>query len=157
MFKLNKMTDYAIVCISILSNKMDKFANAQEISLESGLRLSTVQKILKQIVSKSDFITTVRGSSGGYKLTKKANEISIIHIIEMMDGPLSITACVDGNHEKCDSRKKCFLQGNWNKINLAIRDTLQNYSIADLINSQPMSFIYKKNTIENKFKKMELV
>ena len=93
MFKLNKMTDYAIVCICILSNKMDKFVNAQEISIESGISLSTVQKILKLIVSKSDLIIALRGANGGYKLTKKASEISIIDIIEMMDGPLSITAC----------------------------------------------------------------
>ena len=156
MFKLNKMTDYAIVCICILSSKANKFVNAQEISIESGISLSTVQKILKLIVSKSDLIIALRGANGGYKLTKKASEISIIDVIEMMDGPLSITACVDGNHEKCGSRKKCFLEGNWNKINLMIRNTLHSYSIADLMCSDPMSFLYNNKSSEDEFNIMEL-
>ena len=151
MFKLNKMTDYAIVCICILSKKNSKFVNAQEISLESGLSLSTVQKLMKLMCSKSDFIITLRGSNGGYRLTKSASDISIINIIEMMDGPLSLTACVDGNHEKCESRKTCFLEGNWNKINMVIRDTLQSYSIDDLMSPDPMQFLkININEIEEK-------
>ncbi len=156
MFKLNKMTDYAIVCICILSKKMDRFINAQEISHEAGISLATVQKIMKLIVSKSDFITALRGSSGGYKLTKKANEISIINIIEMMDGPVCITDCVDGNHERCSSSENCFLEGNWNNINMIIRNTLQSYSIADLMCSDPISYLYKNHSNEDEFNKMEL-
>tara|TARA_B100001564_G_C20211676_1_gene477531 strand:+ start:151 stop:588 length:438 start_codon:yes stop_codon:yes gene_type:complete len=143
------MTDYAIVCLCVLSNKMNNFMNAQQISVQSGLSLPTVQKVMKLIGSKSDFIITLRGSNGGYKLTKSVSDISIINVIEMMDGPVSLTACVDGNHEKCVSRKTCFLEGNWNKINMVIRDTLQNYSIADLMCSEPV-FLLNENKIEEK-------
>ena len=87
MFKLNKMTDYAIVCICILSSKANKFVNAQEISIESGISLTTVQKILKLIVSKSDLIIALRGANGGYKLTKKASEISIICLLYTSPSP----------------------------------------------------------------------
>ena len=155
MFKLNKMTDYAIVCLCILSNKKSTFVSAHQISTDSGLSLSTVQKVMKIICSKSNFLITHRGSNGGYRLNKKADDISIINIIEMMDGPLTLTACVDGNHEKCVSRKKCFLEGNWNKINLVIRNTLQSYSIADLMSPDPLSFI-SRNENEYKYNIMEL-
>ena len=47
MFKINKMTDYAVVCISFLSINKNKFINAQEISNSTGLSLFTVQKTLK--------------------------------------------------------------------------------------------------------------
>ena len=109
MFKINKMTDYAIVCISFLSRTRNKYVNAQTISFSSGLSLFTVQKILKIIASKSDLLLTMRGSSGGYKLSKAVNNISIAQIVEMLDGPIKITSCVEGTNEICDCSALCLL------------------------------------------------
>ena len=57
MIKLNKMTDYAVVCLGMLSRKSGYPMSASELSRETGLTLYTVQKILKIIVSKSDLIS----------------------------------------------------------------------------------------------------
>ena len=66
MLKLNKMTDYAVVCLGMLSRKSGYTMSASELSREIGLKLYTVQKILKIIASKSDLISAYRGALGGY-------------------------------------------------------------------------------------------
>ena len=50
MIKLNKMTDYAVVCLGMLSRKSGYPMSASELSRETGLTLYTVQKILKIII-----------------------------------------------------------------------------------------------------------
>ena len=148
MFKVNKMTDYAVVCISILSKQLDGFLNAQEISSKSGISLFTVQKILKILASKSDILVTLRGSNGGYKLSKPASEILIIQIIEMLDGPIKITSCVEGADEVCNCSDLCLLQGNWNKVNQALIKSLRNFSVEDLLHSEDLFALEKKNNYQ---------
>tara|TARA_B100000965_G_scaffold385261_1_gene386299 strand:+ start:1131 stop:1589 length:459 start_codon:yes stop_codon:yes gene_type:complete len=148
MFKVNKMTDYAVVCISILSKQLDGFLNAQEISSKSGISLFTVQKILKILASKSDFLVTLRGSNGGYKLSKPASEILIIQIIEMLDGPIKITSCVEGANEVCNCSDLCLLQGNWNKVNHALIKSLRNFSVEDLLHTEDLFALEKKNNYQ---------
>ena len=148
MFKVNKMTDYAVVCISILSKQLDGFLNAQEISSKSGISLFTVQKILKILASKSDFLVTLRGSNGGYKLSKPASEILIIQIIEMLDGPIKITSCVEGADEVCNCSDLCLLQGNWNKVNHALIKSLRNFSVEDLLHTEDLFALEKKNNYQ---------
>jgi len=52
MLKLNKMTDYAVVCLGMLARKPDRFMSASELSKETGLKLYTVQKNFKSYISK---------------------------------------------------------------------------------------------------------
>ena len=133
MIKLNKMTDYAVVCLGMLSRKSGYPMSASELSRETGLTLYTVQKILKIIVSKSDLISAYRGALGGYVLNRKSSEISVVEIIEVLEGPITLTACVDNSENLCESSSSCFLGGKWNKINDIIRKTLNDISLDDLL------------------------
>ena len=121
MFKLNKMTDYAVVCLGMLSRNPGSSMSARELSEATGLTLYTVQKILKLLVVKSNLITAQRGAFGGYILNKKSSNISVIEIIEALDGPISLTACVESSEDMCEASNICFLGGKWNKVNEIIR------------------------------------
>ena len=133
MFKLNKMTDYAVVCLGTLARKPGYSMSATELSNKTGLTLYTVQKLLKLLVVKSNLISAKRGSQGGYTLNKQSNEISIVEIIEALDGPISLTACVDSSDSHCEASNVCFLGGKWNRVNEIIRESLNNISLNDLL------------------------
>ena len=134
MIKINKMTDYAVVCLGMLSRKSDCPMSASELSSKTGLTLYTVQKILKIIVSNSDLIKAHRGALGGYALNRKTSEISVVEIIEVLEGPITLTACVDNSESFCEASNVCFLGGKWNKVNDVIRKTLNDISLNDLLN-----------------------
>ena len=134
MFKLNKMTDYAVVCLSMLARKPGYSMSANELSKATGLTLYTVQKLLKLLVVKSNLISAQRGAYGGYVLNKKSSQVSVIEIIEALDGPISLTACVDSSKNICEASNICFLGGKWNKVNEIIRKSLNDISLYDLLN-----------------------
>ena len=144
MIKLNKMTDYAVVCLGMLSRKSGSPMSATELSKETGLTLFTVQKLLKLLMAKSDLILAQRGSQGGYILNKNSSDISVAEIIEALDGPIALTACVDSSDSMCDASNICFLGGKWNKVNEVIRKTLNDISLDDLL-SPIDTFPLKKN------------
>ena len=134
MLKLNKMTDYAVVCLGMLASKPEYVMSASQISKETGLKLYTVQKILKNILAKSDLLKTERGYHGGYTLKKKSKNITVTEIIEALDGPISLTSCVDKSDTLCQSSDICFLGGKWNRVNEIIRKSLNDISLDDLLN-----------------------
>ena len=133
MIKLSKMTDYAVVCLGMLARKPGSSMSATELSKETGLALYTVQKLLKLLVSKSDFIKANRGALGGYMLNRNSSEISVVEIIEALDGPITLTSCVDNSESFCESSDICFLGGKWNKINEIIRKSLNDISLKELL------------------------
>ena len=134
MLKLNKMTDYAVVCLGMLARKPEYIMSASQISKETGLKLYTVQKILKNILAKSDLLKTERGYHGGYTLKKNSKNITVTEIIEALDGPISLTSCVDKSVSFCQSSDICFLGGKWNQVNEIIRNSLNDISLDDLLN-----------------------
>ena len=133
MIKLSKMTDYSFVCLGILARRPGYSLSANELSKETGLALYTVQKLLKLLVSKSDFVKANRGVLGGYMLKRKSSEISVVEIIEALDGPITLTSCVDRSESFCESIDICFLGGKWNKIIEIIRKSLNDISLKDLL------------------------
>ena len=150
MIKLNKMTDYAVVCLGMLSCKSGYSMSASELSSKTGLTLYTVQKILKIIVSNSDLIKAHRGALGGYALNRKTSEISVVEIIEVLEGPITLTACVDNSENFCEASNICFLGGKWNKVNDIIRKTLKDISLDDLLNfGNPFVSEGKKEIVVN--------
>ena len=150
MIKLNKMTDYAVVCLGMLSRKSGYPMSASELSIKTGFTLYTVQKILKIIVSNSDLIRAHRGALGGYALNKKSSEISVVEIIEVLEGPITLTACVDNSESYCEASNICFLGGKWNKVNDIIRKTLNDISLDDLLNfGNPFVSEGKKEIVVN--------
>jgi FeS assembly SUF system regulator len=148
MLKLNKMTDYAVVCLGMLARKPDRFMSASELSKETGLKLYTVQKILKVILAKSDLLKAERGVYGGYTLKKKSNNITVAEIIEALDGPISLTSCGDKSDSLCQSSDICFLGGKWNQVNEIIRKSLNDISLDDLLNfDNPFPVEYEKQML----------
>ena len=150
MIKLNKMTDYAVVCLGMLSRKPGYPMSATELSKETGITLYTVQKLLKIIVSKSDLISAHRGALGGYILNRNSSEISVVEIIEALEGPITLTSCVDNSENLCESSDICFLGGKWNKVNNIIRKTLNDISLNDLLNfDNPFASNDEKEVVVN--------
>ena len=66
-------------------------------------------------------------------LDRNSSEISVVEIIEALDGPITLTSCVDKSESFCESIDICFLGGKWNKINEIIRKSLKDISLKELL------------------------
>jgi len=139
MIKLNKMTDYGTVLLSVLASyyarEPMRLLSSVELARKSGLTQTTTQKLLKSLAG-TDFVEAERGKTGGYRL-----------IVEALEGPIALTSCVTASLDPCSSRMSCFLGGNWEKINTTISEALQKVSLEDLCH--PTSF-FQQNQDDQK-------
>jgi FeS assembly SUF system regulator len=131
MFRLNRMTDYAVVVMTQMAQAPEIVHTAPQIARETGVPLPTVSKLLNAL-ARDGLIASQRGASGGYALTRTADDINIAEIIQALEGPIALTACVDQSAEHCDVESLCPMRGNWNKVNEAIRTALGGVTLADM-------------------------
>jgi Rrf2 family protein len=75
-------------------------------------------------------VASLRGARGGYRLARKLDCIPVSDVIEAIDGPIALTACVDGGD--CESGCLCPMRGRWDPVNQAIRAALTAISLADM-------------------------
>ena len=132
MLKLNRMTDYAVVVLGKMAQYPGQTQTAAHIAQGTAIPLPTVAKLLKQMAG-TTLIRSHRGATGGYSLDRAATEVRVSEIVEALEGPIALTACVEGAATHCDVEALCPMQGNWNRVNEAIRAALHNVSLAELI------------------------
>ena len=89
MFRLSKLTDYAIVLLSYLMRSSQP-KTARELSDLAGLPHPTVSKVLKML-ARADLLVSVRGQRGGYELAHAPRDISDTRMSSASEGPLAIT------------------------------------------------------------------
>ena len=86
---------------------------------------------MRKILTKGNLIYSVRGAGGGYHLSKLVNEISVLDVLEAMEGRISMVECIDSPHT-CVVIENCPIQGRWNGINAVLRGALSEWSLDDL-------------------------
>lgn len=139
MFKISKMTDYGVVVMAQLAQATDSVVTAPDLAAVAGLPAPTVAKILKRM-TQGGLVTSHRGTNGGYALSRPAAQISVADIIGALEGPLAVTACVDGaTGDACSVESLCLIRGCWDRVNAAVSRTLQSMSLAEI--ATPLNFI----------------
>lgn len=128
MLRITRLTDYGFILLAKMCEDESSLQNAKDMSEELDIPLPTVSKVLKLLVQ-GNLLESQQGSQGGYHLSKPAKEISAAEIIEVLEGPVSMTACcvTDG----CD--RNCAVSNSWQKVNAVIVNELKSVSLADMV------------------------
>ena len=135
MIKLSKLTDYAIVILAEMAVEPGRLMTAAGLSQKTSLPEPTVSKVLK-LLTKGEVVRSTRGVNGGYSFEHDPAKVSIASVIIALDGPVSLTACADGNTGCCDYETNCRIKTQWNPVNIAMRNALEDVSLLQMIGAQ---------------------
>ena len=134
MLRIGKMTDYAILLMVELQSVRAQLVSAHALAERVHLEVPTVSKVLK-LLSRAGLISSVRGSNGGYTLSRPGQGINMAEIIAAIEGPIAMTECsIDDG--LCTQESHCTTRGNWQRISLAVASALEQVSLADM--AQPI-------------------
>ena len=141
MLRLSRLTDYAVVVLARMgegaaANEGAALQSAPGLATRTGLPEPTVAKVLK-ILAQAGIVEGLRGARGGYRLAKPLAAIPLAEVIVAFDGPIALTACVDGGAGHCESEALCPVRGRWDPVNTAIRTALQTITVAELAGHAP--------------------
>ena len=131
MIRITKQSDYGIVLMTRLANHSDSLHNAASLAEKTQLPAPTVSKILK-LLARAGLLESHRGVKGGYTLARAPESITVAEIITALEGPIAITECIEDGPGECSQEPFCGVRGNWQRINLAIRQALEAISLAEM-------------------------
>ncbi len=130
MLRVTKLTDYATVVLTVLASAPEAVLSAAGLAERAGLEPPTVAKVLKPL-AQAGLVQAFRGATGGYRLARPATEISLVEIVEAMEGPLAMTEC-SVHAGQCGIERSCGARANWRRINDVVADALREVSLADM-------------------------
>jgi FeS assembly SUF system regulator len=132
VLRISKIIDYGTLVLTHMAGTPERVFSAADLAAALGLGQPTVSKILKLLVQR-ELVKSSRGARGGYALGRSAEFISVADIIDALEEqPFGLTECtsVPG---ACSVEPGCHIRTNWQRINAAVRRTLEDVSVADMI------------------------
>jgi FeS assembly SUF system regulator len=140
VIRLSKLADYGIVMMTNMARHPTRQHNAAEIAAESHIPLPMASKILKAL-ARAGLLASHRGAKGGYGLARAAEAITVAEVIVALEGPIALTACIEDGPGECGIESFCPARANWQRINDAIRQALEQITMAEMALTVPSAFM----------------
>jgi Rrf2 family protein len=101
-------------------------------------RQAISEKYLWQVINPlkaAGLVNSTRGAKGGYVLAKAPGDITLLEIVSILEGPVSVVDCVD-TPDKCDRSGACVTRGVWGKIERAIKESMAKITLKEIVEEQ---------------------
>ena len=158
MLSLTRKSDYALVALSYLGQQQgeEQAVSARKIADQFGLPLPLLMNILKSL-SHAGLVTSTRGPQGGYVLSAKPDKVSILDVVNAIEGPIRVAMCTlqDGQESAgegleagsdtstpdkatacCPVAGMCPIEGPIRRLNQQLQGFLAGVTLADLLGPQ---------------------
>jgi len=123
MLSIGRHTDYAARLVLHLASLGDDVqVTIREVAEQRELPMPFVRRLVSQL-TQANILTTVRGSGGGIRLARPAAEISLLDIVEAMEGGVTLNRCVHGA-QGCPLAGRCPIHCIWDAANRTLKESL---------------------------------
>jgi len=134
LMQIPRRVDYGLRAVIYLSGQEpDRCCSIGKISREQGVPRKFLEKIIQDLVH-GGLIRSRRGSTGGYQLARAPEAISFCDVIEALEGPIAVNACME-HQLGCDQIPRCRMIGVWSEVQHKVMEVLSRTTIAALKHS----------------------
>ena len=135
MMELTRKGEYAIRGIVYLAGQpADQVCLLSDIAAAVDVPQTFLAKIFQQF-SKIGLVRSFRGTGGGFVLGRTPERISLLEVVEAIEGPIAPNRCVSGEGG-CVRDVSCTVHPVWGKIQSEVRGILNRVSLKDLASGQ---------------------
>jgi len=130
--QITRQADYAVRAMVYLAQLgPEKRASTSQIAQEKQIPPSFLAKIVSQL-SVAGLLQTSRGARGGVSLARSAEDISLLDVVEAIDGPILLNDCV-GNNGSCSFGDSCPMKPVWCDAQQELVSRLDNTNFAQFV------------------------
>ena len=132
---------YALrVLIDMAEHQSENYVPLKEIAQRQDISEKYLESIVKALV-KGGILAGLRGKGGGYRLNRSPEQYTVREILQLTEGSLAPIACLDEETAPCARAAGCRTLAMWQGLDRVIREYLDGYTIADLMQAgQPGDF-----------------
>ena len=134
--KLTSKGRYAVMALVDLA-RFDSInpVSLRDISLRQGISLDYLEQIFSKL-KKNEIVKSIRGTHGGYILSKKPNEIKLTNIFHAVDEKIKTVQCKKESKKGCNSKtSKCITHNLWDELEIHINYFFEKKNLKDLISN----------------------
>ncbi len=132
--RLTARSEYGLLALIDLGVRYgDGPVSARGVAERQGIPLKFLEQLLAAM-RKAGLVSACRGARGGFALTRDPARISVLEVVEALEGSLAPTSCDGG--QLCGRSGACAAAGVWSKATEALRDVFTTTSIGDLCSRQ---------------------
>ena len=132
--KLTSKGRYAVMALMDLArfNSINP-VSLRDISLRQGISLDYLEQIFSKL-KKNQIVQSIRGTQGGYILSKKPNEIKLTNIFHAVDEKVKTVQCKKESKKGCNGKAtKCITHNLWDELEIHINNFFEKKSLEDLL------------------------
>lgn len=135
--QLTTFTDYSLrVLISVASKQDEEFSTIREVAKQYGISRNHLIKVVHHL-SRSGYLSTVRGRSGGIRLARPAADIRVGDVIRDTEQRFDLVPCFDDAlNGSCVIEPACVLKRAFRQALQAFLTVTDGYTLADLVRPQ---------------------
>ena len=132
--KLNSRGRYAVMALADMANfDMKNPVSLRDISLRQNISLVYLEQIFLKL-KKNNIVKSVRGTNGGYILTKDPEQIKLSNIFSAVDEKVKTVQCKKESKKGCNGKlTKCITHNLWDELELHINDFFDKKNLGDLL------------------------
>jgi len=135
--KLTSKGRYAVMALVDLA-RFDNInpVSLRDISLRQGISLDYLVQIFSKL-KKNNIVKSIRGTHGGYILSKNPNDIKLTNIFYAVDEKVKTVQCKKESKKGCNGKAtKCITHDLWDELETHINSFFENKSLEDLIKNK---------------------
>lgn len=129
--KLSTKSRYGTrLLLDLAQSDGNSFVQLKEISKRQGISLKYLEQIIIPL-KRARLVESSRGASGGYRLARPPERISVGEIVAILEGRKALTRC-EIDPEVCERSESCSVRNLWKEATEALYDKLDGVSLSDL-------------------------
>ncbi|OAG28101.1 RrF2 family transcriptional regulator [Thermodesulfatator autotrophicus] len=128
--RISRATDYGVRLVVYLAEKPEQIVPRSEVAREMEIPSEFLAKIAQNL-AKAGIIEIKQGRSGGYLLRRDPSELTLLEVVEALEGEICLNVCV-GRPEACCLSNRCKVHLVWEAARDGLRKLLQGIPVAKL-------------------------
>jgi Rrf2 family protein len=134
---ITKKTEYAIRALSELASDPGRRMTANQVAQRQEIPPKYLPQIVSEL-SQAGLLHSVRGYGGGIRLGRPAHEITLMQVIEAVQGPPILVDCQFGAGE-CPLKEDCNIRAIYDRALRAMRKELENARLSEVRTRRPVA------------------
>ena len=132
--KLNSRSRYAVMALADIANfNRQNPVSLRDISLRQNISLVYLEQIFSKL-KKNNIVKSIRGTNGGYVLTKDPEQIKLSNIFSAVDEKIKTLQCKRESKKGCNGKlTKCITHNLWDDLEMHINNFFDKKNLGDLL------------------------
>jgi Rrf2 family transcriptional regulator, iron-sulfur cluster assembly transcription factor len=131
--QITRAGEYGVLGLMCLARRSaGSVVMIDEVSREEHIPKSFAAKIF-QSLAKGGLVKSNRGTGGGFTLLKKPGDITVLEVIEAIEGKIAFQRCLAEDEPKCEHHGGCALCGLFEQAQDRVKDVFSRTTLADLM------------------------